>query len=365
VRFFRLVSTVGVTALVTAAALIAAGKAEASAPVRPAVVTSYAVPGGQLWGVAAASPTAAWAVCWTENTKNGSDQKPLLLQWNGKKWSQVPVKGVSEGQLMAVSAVSPRDAWAVGQGIFGSNAGVFILHWNGRTWSRVASALNSSYQPAAVEATSHDVWVAAYNGRFTAFLHLTGGHWYVIPTPLPLFYQVTGLAVVSPTAVWATGVYEKPNEVGYLYSFLMRWNGSVWKPVADPLSNQATQAMAGGPRGAVWMVGYGETAGSAGGQSARWDGRSWHSVPCPSSGGLSGVAFIPGGTAWAVGRAPTSNGPAIAHWTGSAWRVAVLRVNGYLNAVAAASAHDAWAVGNTSSANWTTLIMHWNGKTWS
>jgi hypothetical protein len=365
VRFSWLVRTVGVTALAAAAALIAAGKAEASAPVRSAVVTSYAVPGGQLWGVTAASPTAAWAVGWTENTKNGSDQKPLLLQWNGKKWSRVPVKGVSEGQLIAVSAASPRDVWAVGQGIFGSNAGIFILHWNGRAWSQMASGLNSTYQPTAVVATSHDVWVAAYNGNYTAFLHLTGGRWYVVPTTLTSVYQVTGLAVVSPTAAWATGVYEKPSEIGHLYSFLLRWNGSVWKRVADPLSNQATQAMASGAKGTVWMVGYGETIGGAGGQSARWDGRSWHSVPCPSSGGFSGVALIPGGTAWAVGSAVTSNGPALAHWTGSTWRLAVLSVNGSLNAVAASSVHDAWAVGNTSAANWTTLIVHWNGKTWS
>ena len=84
------------------------------------------------------------------------------------------------------------------------------------------------------------------------------------------------------------------------------------------------------------------------------------------------VAAVPGGTAWAVGAAlvPQRRRSAteIARWTGKAWaKVAspTLASGGQLSAVAAASTKSAWAVGYTGVATQKTLILHWNGKTWS
>lgn len=62
----------------------------------------------------------------------------LILHWNGTAWARVatPSPGTRFNVLNGVSAVSARNAWAVG---FYRNqaAGALplILHWNGTAWS--------------------------------------------------------------------------------------------------------------------------------------------------------------------------------------------------------------------------------------
>ena len=94
----------------------------------------------------------------------------LIEHWNGRRWSRVPSPNVSRTQVLtSVSAVSARDAWAVGA-YFTRNDEVIrtlIEHWNGRRWSRVPSP-NPSASPsngfnllASVTAVSgRDVWAA-------------------------------------------------------------------------------------------------------------------------------------------------------------------------------------------------------------
>ncbi len=359
----RPVSALALSALAALSAFGAAGaaRAEASPPVTPAISTSYTVL-GDLLGVAAPSASNAWAVGYTTKP-DGSDRRPLLLHWNGRAWSQVAVRGVPEGQLTAVTAVSATDVWAVGTNCCSGPGGVVILHWNGKTWSQVTANLSTpGFMGESVAATAHDVWVAAYNGSASDFLHLTGGRWYVVPASLPQFYDVTSVAVVSPSQAWASGLFGST----FQYSFLMRWNGSVWKRVADPMAKVITNGLASGPGGTLWAVGY--KAGDLldlGSVSMRWDGKRWHLLALPSIGGFGGAAFIPGGTAWAAGwDTDLYPYPVIARWTGSTWlpQAALLSINGQLSAVAATSARNAWAVGNVNAG---TLILHWNGKAWS
>ncbi len=67
-----------------------------------------------LWAVTAISATSVWAV-----GSNGSStvfDKTLTEHWNGKQWNVVksPSPGTNSTQLVAVSAVSAHDVWAVG-----------------------------------------------------------------------------------------------------------------------------------------------------------------------------------------------------------------------------------------------------------
>jgi hypothetical protein len=90
------------------------------------------------------------------------------------------------------------------------------------------------------------------------------------------------------------------------------------------------------------------------------------------NGNFNAVAAVPGGTAWAVGSASFPSGVSsatiVARWTGKAWaKVAspTLASGGQLSAVAATSTKSAWAVGFTGVGTQKTLILHWNGKSWS
>jgi hypothetical protein len=83
--------------------------------------------GGILSGVAATSASNAWAVGFDEDFAFGFEG--IIEHWNGTAWKLVD-SPVTDGALFSVTALSPRDAWAVGSG-----SGALIEHWNGTHWS--------------------------------------------------------------------------------------------------------------------------------------------------------------------------------------------------------------------------------------
>jgi hypothetical protein len=358
-------AAISLAALAGPGGLGAVGGAQAEAAVTSAASTSYTVPDGNLLGVAATSASNAWAVGELFPAVSGYT-RPLLLHWNGRTWSRAKFPQFTYGELDGIAAVSAADVWVVGTEEVGA-PGIVILHWNGRTWSRVSNITVSdiALEGVAVAATAHDVWVAAYDGNLTQLLHLTGGRWYIVPTSLPVDYQVNCIAVVNSKLAWLSGVVFKASGNPQLQSFLARWNGSVWKQVVDPIAKDAgIWGMASGPAGAVWAVGD-RTSLSTTTTSMRWGGKSWHPVNSPGINGLSQAAFIPGGTAWAVGAGLSGGLQLIVHWTGSTWKevaAPAIAGGGELAAVTATSTRNAWAVGQSDAGS---LILHWNGKTWS
>jgi len=375
-RVVRPVIVMGVMALMAASGLSPAGKARASTSVAPALSTSYNVHGA-LYGVAAISPDNAWAVGATQSS--AGVWKALLLHWNGRTWQRVAVPGgygYSSG-LSAVAAVSATDVYAVGD-IANSADGqplTLVLHWDGKSWRRVLKTVG--FGATAVAATPQQVWVATMTrGNFIEFLHLTGGRWYVVPVSQPANPQLQpkAVTVVSPTLVFAGGIYF--DKQGRDHDFLMRWNGSVWKiTLQTPVQGQSVWGMASGPDGVAWAVGqkYGGDGNYA--VSMHWSGKSWRAAPGPSplfdTGGFDAVAFIPGGTAWAVGFALTGD-TLIAHWTRNAWTWVAAPTPAscqpILEGIAATSNRDAWTVGycfGSETPPYMTEILHWNGKTWS
>jgi hypothetical protein len=86
------------------------------------------------------------------------------------------------------------------------------------------------------------------------------------------------------------------------------------------------------------------------------------------AGPLFSVAATSPGNAWAVGQALTTGDTVIEHWSGHAWtrqKSPTPKGGGALYGVAATSATNAWAVGGNDNAPYRTQILHWNGKTWS
>jgi len=107
-----LVALVGVAIIAGAPFARSAKGAPTSVPGGWRIVSSPALPGGELIGVSALGPGEAWAVGSQET--NGVFA-PLALHWNGSRWSSVPISGPTDfNQLRAVSSVSASDAWAVG-----------------------------------------------------------------------------------------------------------------------------------------------------------------------------------------------------------------------------------------------------------
>jgi hypothetical protein len=109
-----------------------------------------------------------------------------------------------------------------------------------------------------------------------------------------------------------------------------------------------------------------------------WDGTSWSKVKSPNPSAtaneLSGVSAVTSTDAWAVGYyANDANGAQdtlILHWNGTSWSQIPSpnpsATYNTLNGVSADSATDAWAVGTSdTSVGQDALILHWDGTSWS
>ena len=84
----------------------------ASGPARAAARATR----GLLYGVSAAGARTAWAVGAGGADPFGAHSPVLIMRWNGATWKPVPVPGFRRGSaLLSVTALSARDAWAVGE----------------------------------------------------------------------------------------------------------------------------------------------------------------------------------------------------------------------------------------------------------
>jgi hypothetical protein len=109
--------------------------------------------------VAASSPRNAWAVG-NFNASNGN-AGTVALRWNGRSWKLVSSPAPGSGPLLlGVAAASAANAWAVGSYRVGSVDKTLIVHWNGRAWRQVASpgAGDGSQLTSVAASSGESVW---------------------------------------------------------------------------------------------------------------------------------------------------------------------------------------------------------------
>jgi hypothetical protein len=172
--------------------------------------------------------------------------------------------------------------------------------------------------------------------------------------------------------IWAVG------------SKIIHWDGRRWSIVPSPdASGGFLSDVAAVSATNVWAVGwsYVGTGTSLRSQSRieHWNGSFWSITPSPktSGTGLSGITTISANNIWAVGSGVTLGYKTslILHWNGRTWNTLAnsgsAAKSSSLCDITAVSANNIWAVGYTSAAGDTTglryetpLILHWNGRTW-
>ncbi len=227
-----------------------------------------------------------------------------------------------------------------------------------------------------------DVWVAG-GGSGTLIEHWTGGSsWTVVPSPDPGggFNFLTSIRGVSPTDIWAVGSYSNPDG-STIKGLILHWNGTRWLQSPSPNPGNFTQLT--GVRAVsandAWAVGNYSSATGKQALILHWDGTSWTQSPSPSPGGgsdLTGVTATSATDAWAVGDYSTDSQSStlltlILHWDGTSWKQVSSPSPGpldltQLTSVDATSPTDAWAVGFfPDGTNNQTLILHWNGTSWT
>jgi hypothetical protein len=376
--------SVSICAAATGLALTIPGAATA-APSAPGGV-KIAAPAfpGRLYGVAAVNARDIWAV--------GLDQLGSMAQnWNGSRWRgyhPTPGSGFFDG----VAQSAARDVWAVGGTNWFSPSQPLAEHWNGRSWTR-ATAQNPAgggYFNAATATSASNAWavglvgpgpgvpsptaplIERWNGRGWTIQHLqgpaTGG-------------QLDGVQALSPSNAWAVG-WTGGSGGGGQRTLIEHWNGRTWTRVPSPVIGVQSflHSVTVISSANAWAVGsYQAADGTNKTLSVHWDGRHWTVVPSVTPGGdaeFIGVAASWTHNIWAVGitnPARCGNGgpkcqTLIEHWNSVRWKVipSPNPPSGYLNTllgVTPVNRGDIWAVGSTDFAS--TIIVHWNGTSWS
>jgi len=238
---------------------------------------------------------------------------------------------------------------------------------------------------AAVSAS--DVWVVGEDGAPSApqslIEHWDGTAWSVVPSPNSASGgYLVGVAALSSTNVWAVGSTGSPY-VGQ--TLIEHWDGATWSLVASPNPSGATNpylaSVAGDAANDVWAVGYANYPAATPGVTVaqtlieHWNGTAWSIVPSPNfsttlADQLAAVTAIAGNNAWAVGKTQKlpefQDNTLILHWDGASWTIdSSFSIGGDLHGISAPSASDVWAVGGASGPNYTPLVLRNNGTAWS
>lgn len=334
----------------------------------------------RLYGVTTLSRSDAWAVGLMPNAS-------LILHWNGRAWSK---SLAGHGYFLGVGADSASDVWAVGGTSWFSPSAPLIQHWTGTAWTQVPSPDPAGGgELSAVDAISPgDAWAVGLVGPGPGIPspteplieHWDGTRWTITAVPEPAgggsFHAVSA---TSATDVWAVGQTGPTSEGNSHQTLIEHWNGTAWSRVPSPNvagGYNVLNGVAATSYRNAWAVGGTGFAGHDNTLTEHWNGHAWAVVPSPTPDGDAQVVAVSatrGSNAWAVGMARgDSCDPrcvtVIEHWNGSAWTQVPSpnppgsHLNG-LFGVSAAGRHNAWAVGTIGYSR--TLQVHWNGRTWS
>ena len=277
-----------------------------------------------LNAVAARSSSDAWAVGqFTAPDQDDDGLNMLTERWNGSRWSQVAAPAVlhRDESLLAVSASSTGDAWAVGFTKTVGAAGRFPLaaHWDGSRWAIVPTPTltggSKSTLNGVVALSANNAW-AVGRGRNGAALaeRWNGSSWSVVAVPTPAgaaSSQLSGISALSPSDIWAVGSVttvvgtNQPDK-----TLIEHWNGTSWSLVTSPspASNDTLAGVAARSATDVWAVGTRQDRSGAipidRTLTEHWNGSTWSVVASPNVGGndnlLNGVTAT-SGDVWSVG----------------------------------------------------------------
>jgi hypothetical protein len=208
----------------------------------------------------------AWAFGATMGAKGTLVPYAAARAGTGWKPTRVPGKGV----IVAASAVSPHDIWAVlGTSTLGvGGAGGGLVHWSGGHWHSLAlpAQLRNSSVGSVLARSDTNVWVGgavrnAKHGTAEAIGHWNGHLWSVAvlrAAASAATYRVASIVTDGAGGLWALGSCSGPKcPNGGLASRLWHQTKGSWtRPVEPKLATSASALLALAPVGrSVWGVG--------------------------------------------------------------------------------------------------------------
>lgn len=160
-----------------------------------------------------------WAVGYTLKAPRPAYNQPLIERWDGGAWHVVAgpalPSGAFGGELRGVVALSPTDAWAVGD-YTASNHTIrtLIMHWNGISWQVAASPDTWGSLTSVAAAGAHDVRTVGHiaigdgNNQHALIGQWDGASWRMLRGPEPGTVSSSNLGSIATDSAgnyWAVG----------------------------------------------------------------------------------------------------------------------------------------------------------------
>jgi hypothetical protein len=293
-----------------------------------------------LLAASASSSTDIWAV------------GQSTIHYDGTTWTSFPapqILGDNTSYLAGVVDISPTLAWAGGTVNIGeANPGQVIEQWNGTAWSVAQGPTFAAGDEPSIKAmaatSADDIWaIGSLLGNdqeqlYYLFEHYDGTNW-TATTLISGDAFLLGASADATNDAWAVGFNGPENDTSR--TLVMHYNGTSWKSMSAPSvgngANELNGVLALAPND-VWAVGF-STPEAPPKEVAtltlieHYDGTSWTVVPSPNVG-------------------PNS-----------------IYQSNRLFGLAANSPTDIWAFGSyfaASGSEWQmTLLMHWDGTSWT
>ncbi len=384
-----LVLAVGVLATLAVGTPAATGQPHPGQPhpaVRPPLPEALPAPAGHvdegLSDVRMVSASDGWAV---GHVQRGQTPGALIEHWDGSSWTAV--KGLPfAGFLSGVSADSASDAWVAGASNDGENP--LLAHWDGTRWTEVKSADPGGSQGTILESVTAlsptNAWaVGEYDESSpkTFIEHWNGRVWKQSTSVNPgRDNELATVDAISPTDIWAAG---ETFERAQFQTLVEHWDGRRWHLVPSQNTEDASflTNLSANSAADLWAVGYSYINSGRKALTVtlteHWNGSRWKVVPSPTQGHrfgtfLDSVSTVTSRDAWAAGLDVDSRRAFMLHWNGRAWtKVSVPNPGGSLGdellGLDALSPSDVWSVGGygKSAHEYLSLHEHWNGHGWT
>lgn len=175
-------------------------------------------PNNFVLGMAAVSANDVWAVGKDLSTNTGL---PLTERWDGTSWQIVASPALPSGafgsKLNGVVALSPTDAWAVGEYSASDHTiRTLIAHWNGSVWQVVASPDTWGSLASVAAAGPHDVRAVGHmaigdgNNQHALIEQWDGTSWHTLRGPEPGaagYSNLSGITTDGAGSYWVVGSY--------------------------------------------------------------------------------------------------------------------------------------------------------------
>jgi hypothetical protein len=228
---------------------------------------------GVLVGITALSQNNIWTAGSYFNS-NLKHNQSLIEHWNGVQWNIINSPNINDtdNTLSDIHAVASNDVWAVGYtgpDVVFTEHSALIEHWDGHKWSIVshpASQLNGSLT-AISTISAKNIWVvgqylpASNNATFqTLAEHWDGTQWSIVPTSDVAGYNdfFADIKAISPTNIWAVGASQS-NNYQSSQTLIEHWNGTKWNIVSSPNPDAGNNVLSAITRipgtTSLWVVG--------------------------------------------------------------------------------------------------------------